>query len=725
MTFSSANFQRQAEAGECGLACIAMIASHHGMKIRLSELRRHFPLTARGANIKTLIKIADEVGFQTRALRSEMKSLEHLQPPAMLHWDLNHFVVLTRVRHRRGKFVFEVADPAAGMKVLSEDEFSKHFTGVVLELDTTSNFQRRDPRPALRLPQLWSNLRGMFPALAKLLTLSFIMQMVALAMPFYMQTTIDSVIPTQDLDLGKALLLGFAGLWIINTGSSVIRSLLVVDLTNSLSLQTAVNLFRHTIFLPISWFEKRHLGDVISRFGSLQPVTDLLSRGLVAAVVDGCLSAATLALMFIYSPVLSAITCTAIALFIGIKVGFYSTAKLANANVLSAQASESSSFIESIRGIAAIKVFCQEENRQRVWKNKKAEVVRASLKMGRISSGFDVANVAILGLEILIFVFVASILVIDGVITIGMVFAFQAYKQSFVGSVTRLVDQVMSFKLLDVHLDRISDIAFADPEIATPARLGGHDQKFSSVSLRGVSYRYGRETPLILDNLDLDIQGGTTTAIVGPSGAGKTTLLKVLCCLLEPQHGTYSVDNQLIGGYGVRRLRNQLGVVSQDDALFAGSLAENIAFFDADIERDWLIECCKKAAIHDDIVKMPMGYDTSVGDMGSNLSGGQKQRVLLARALYKRPNMLIIDEGTSHLDIPTEAVVAASIRSLGVTRVVVAHRPETVRMADRVLALVDRKLIDITATMKASPAMTVPFASAATSERQGENRSPG
>ncbi|MDM0029169.1 peptidase domain-containing ABC transporter [Variovorax saccharolyticus] len=703
MTFSRVNFQRQAEAGECGLACLAMIASHHGLRLGLSELRRHFPLTARGASIKTLIKIADEIGFQTSALRCDLKGLEHLQPPAMLHWDLNHFVVLTRVRRRRGGLTFEIADPAKGMNTLGEEEFSKHFTGVVLDLETTAGFRRRDPPPSLRLPQLWSKLRGLFPALAKLLTLSLIMQIVALTTPFYMQTTIDSVVPAQDLDLGKALLLGFAGLWIINTGSSILRSLLVIDLTNSLSLQMAVNLFRHTIFLPISWYEKRHLGDVISRFGSLQPITDLLSRGLVAAVVDGFLSVATLALMLMYSPLLSAISCAAIALFIATKIAFYNTAKLANASVLSAQAAESSAFIESIRGIETIKVFCQEENRQRIWRNKKAEVVRTSLKMGQYSASFDVVNVAILGFEALLFVYIASHLIIEGAMTIGMVFAYQAYKQSFVGSITRLVDQVVNYKLLDVHLDRISDIAFAEPEAALPPRLGQHHQGLKSISLRGISFRYGRDTPLILENLDLDIEAGTTTAIVGPSGVGKSTLLKVLCCLLEPQGGTSSIDGQLIGAYGVRRLRNQLGVVSQDDSLFAGSLADNIAFFEADIDQDWLIECCRKAAIHEDIVKMPMGYDTSVGDMGSNLSGGQKQRVLLARALYKRPSMLVIDEGTSHLDIATEAIVAASVRSLGITRVIVAHRPETVRLADRVLAFVDRRLIDITAMNNTSP----------------------
>jgi ATP-binding cassette, subfamily B, bacterial CvaB/MchF/RaxB len=704
--FASANFQRQAEAGECGLACLAMLAGHHGLKVSLAELRRLFPLTSRGATIKTVIKIADELGFHTRALRSDLESLSHLQVPAILHWDLNHYVVLTHVTQRRGRTVYTIADPASCLRTLDESEISKHFTGVVLELNRGSDFARRDPRPSLRLSQLWSNLRGLFPALARLLSLSVIMQTIALATPFYMQLTVDNVVPTQDTDLATVLLIGFAGLWLINMLSSLVRGLLVVDLSNSLSLQTAVNLFRHTVFLPISWFEKRHLGDVISRFGSLQPITDLLSRGLVAALVDGVLSVATLILMLIYSPILATVTFGAIMLVLLVKLLFYNTARLANTNLLAAQAMESSSFIESIRGISAIKVFCQEENRQRVWQNRKAEVVKASTTMGKISTGFEVANAAILGLELLLFVFIASHLVINGAMTLGMVFAYQAYKQNFVASITRLVDQVMSYKLLDVHLDRISDIAFSEPEAMTGSGLPEHKTRFKQIELRNISYRYGRDTPLILENLDLQILEGQTIAIVGPSGAGKTTLLKILCCLLEPQAGAYLADGEPITTFGIRKLRDQLGVVSQDDSLFAGSLAENIAFFDPDYDHDWLVDCCRKAAIHDDIERMPMKYDTSVGDMGSNLSGGQKQRVLLARALYKKPTMLVMDEGTSHVDLPTEAVVARSIRNLGITRVIVAHRPETVRLADRVLVLVEKKLVDITATVQGRPPST-------------------
>lgn len=706
--FSASDFQRQSEAGECGLACLAMVSSHHGHKMSLSGLRRNFAISSRGASIKTLIGIADELGLNSRALRCDPASLLHLNVPVILHWSLNHFVVLVAITQQRGRRHYTIADPANGIRQIDEAEFSKHFTGIVLELTPSTRFVRKDQRIQLKLSQLWERMHGLAPALGRILVLSIIIQAIALAMPIYMQTIVDKAVPTQDRDLSTALLIGFLGLWVINTMSSWIRARLIINLSNSLSLQTAVNLFRHTIYLPISWFEKRHLGDVVSRFTSLRPITDLLSYGLVAGIVDGILSLGTFCLMLIYSPLLAAITTGIIIVYAAIKIVFYNVAKYANANILAAQAREDSVFIESIRGISAIKLFCQEGNRQRMWHNRRMEVVDASNKIGKISAGFDTVNASVISLEAIIFIYVATLMVMDSKLTLGMVFAYQAYKQNFVGSTTRLIEQLMSYKLLDVHLDRISDIAFSAPEHIAPPQQVNDERSLGMLTLRGISYSYGRDMPAVLSGLNLEIIPGKTTAIVGPSGVGKSTLLKIICGLLEPQSGGIFIDETPLERFGARRFRGLLGVVSQDDALFAGSLAENISFFDLDYDHEWLIKCCKQAAIHDDIMAMPMGYETSVGDMGSNLSGGQKQRLLLARALYKKPAMLVLDEGTSHLDIETERKVADTIRNLGITRIIVAHRPETIRMADKILAFNGKQLIDVTDQMASHRTMHKP-----------------
>jgi len=673
------------------LACLTMAAEHYGRRLDLGALRRRYPLSSRGASLKALMGIADELGFHSRPLRAELHALGQLQTPAILHWDLNHFVLLLGIS-KGATPKYRIADPAVGVRVLEADEVSKHFTGVVLEVAPSEAFVRGDSRAKLHLSQLWTRIRGLGPALSRILILSIVIQLVTLASPFYMQLAIDSAVPSSDFDLLTVLALGFAGLMVLNQLSSWVRSWLLISLSNSLALQTAVNLFRHTIYLPISWFEKRHLGDVVSRFTSLQPITDLLSRGLVAALVDGVLAMATLCLMVIYSPILASLAAGVVLAYAGLKFGFYNMMKLNSANLLTAQALETSSFIENVRGIAAIKVFCQEGNRQRIWQNRKSDVVNATVKMGRLSAGFDAANAALVGLETIAFVYIGARMAIAGNITLGMLFAYQAYKQNFVGAATRLIDQVMSYRLLDVHLDRISDIAFAQPEPNDGLERSDSESGPPLIELRNVSFRYGRGLPLILDNVSIEIPAGTSTALVGPSGAGKTTLMKILCGLLEPTSGGLYVNGAPLAQYGVRRYRNQIGVVSQSDTLFAGSLAENVSFFDSDYDFDWVQACCRQAAIHGDIAAMAMRYETPVGDMGSNLSGGQMQRILLARALYKKPEVLFLDEGTAHLDLDTEARVAASIRALGISRVIVAHRPETIRYADRLFRVLDGRV---------------------------------
>ena len=690
--FGPDKYVRQAEGGECGLACLTMVARHYGDKRDLSAWRRRFPLSTRGSSLKDLIAIADQMGFHSRALKSDIASLQQLTLPAILHWDLNHYVVLDQVRPGLRGTRYSILDPAKGMLDLDEAALSSHFTGIVLELTPGAAFTPVVKRTRLHLSQLWSRIRGLGPALTRILALSIIMQIVTLVVPFYTQLAIDTALPGSDFDLLNIIAIGFAGILLLNATAMWVRSRLVLSLSNSLSIQTAVNLFRHAIHLPTAWYEKRHLGDVTSRFSSLQPITDLLTRGLVSSVVDGALAMATICLMIVFSPVLASLTGGVVFLYGLLKLASFKSMKFANANVLTAQALETSAFIENIRGISAIKMFCQEGNRQRQWQNRKADVVNGTIRLGRLTGSFDTANSFIVAIENLLFIYVAIRMVLGGSITLGMVFAFQAYKQSFIGATTRLIDQLLNYRLLDVHLDRISDIALEQRE---PEEGSAPLPQIGIIELQNVTFSYGFGQPPVLKGVSLCIEPGRTTVLVGPSGAGKTTLFKILCGLLQPTSGRMLIDGIPVQEFGARNYRMHLGAVSQEDTLFAGSLAENIAFFDPDYDMDRVIDCCRRAAIHDDIMRMSMKYETSVGDMGSNLSGGQKQRVLLARALYRNPSVLMLDEGTAHLDVTTESRVVEAIKQLGGTRILVAHRPETIRMADIIYQVVDGQAIRV------------------------------
>ncbi|HET8749892.1 MAG TPA: peptidase domain-containing ABC transporter, partial [Sphingomicrobium sp.] len=470
----------------------------------------------------------------------------------------------------------------------------------------------------------------------------------------------------------------------------------LVSLGNSLSYQIVVNLYRHLLRLPLPWFEKRHVGDIISRFGSTQPISDLLAQGLIAAVLDGAMAMMTLALMFIYSFKLGTIAVIAWLLFVGLKVGSFQMLRMRNINSITAAARESSSFIESVRGIAAIKAFGQEGNRQRIWQQLKADAVNAQIKLGRLTSGFDALAQFILAAERVLFVYLAISMAMKGDFTVGMIFAFQAYKQQFLDAATRLVDFGVRYKLLDVHLGRIADIALSKPEFAAAARSESLEEVRGAIELHNVTFRYGIGEPEVLKGVNLKIEPGEMVALVGPSGGGKTTLLKIMMGLIEPSYGQVLVDGKPLASFGLHQWRRSIGSVAQDDVLYAGSLAENIAFFDPEIDMARVVAAARCAAIHETIERMPMRYDTLVGDMGSALSGGQRQRVLLARALYPNPALLFIDEGTAHLDVEAERQVMEALVQLPVTRVVSAHRPGAVAHAGRTILVAGGQARELT-----------------------------
>lgn len=688
-------YVQQSEASECGLACIAMIASFHGYRIDLGSLRRRFNVSLKGATLKDLVEICGAIGFNSRPIRAEMDYLNSLQLPAILHWDLNHFIVLERISQRFGRAFYHIHDPARGQLILNAIQFSKSWTGVALELTKSESFRPKIDLTRLRISQLWTSTDGFWRAFSNVLLLSLILQLIVLTAPFYLQIAIDTVLPAADVDLLFMLAIGFGGLALIDLMAGWLRSLVLVQINSALSYQIVVNLFRHLVRLPLPWFEKRHVGDVISRFGSTRPITQLLSEGAIAAVIDGLMAILTLALMFVYSIVLGIIAVTALLLYVAVRFGFLHALRLSNVNVITTAAKENSIFIESVRGIGSIKAFGQESNRQRIWQQSKADAINAEIKLGRLSAGFNAVGKFIVALERVIFVYVAISQAFEGRLTVGMIFAFQAYKQQFVDASMRLVEQAINLQILQVHLGRISDIALSRQETSDDVPINESLDFTKPLVLESVAYRYGSNEAPIFVNLSLTVEPGEKVALIGPSGGGKTTLLKIMASVFEPSAGFVRLGNQTINPANRTAFRRSVGTVAQGDTLYAGGLAENIAFFDPEIDMDRVREVCRIAEIADEIESMPMGYETLVGDMGSVLSGGQMQRVLLARALYPGPKILFMDEGTANLDPQNEAKLLTALGQLETTMILVAHRPQTLSMADRVLMMRDGALAPV------------------------------
>ena len=682
---------RQNETAECGLACLAMVAGYHGLRTDVAALRRRFPTSAAGVTLSAIMEMAGRLDLDCRALKVPLDDVRKLQTPCIVHWDMNHFVVLKFA----GTNSMVVHDPAAGARRYTREAFSTHFTGIALELHPTKRFEAADERTRLRLSHLWTRIRGLKRTLAQALVLSAILQLVVLVSPFYLQLTVDEVLVKFDADLLLVLAFGFGGLAVLNAVAGLLRGYVLLYFGNMLNYQMVSNLFAHLIRLPADFFEKRHMGDIVSRFGSVGPIRSLFSEGLVATAIDGVMAIATLIMMFVYSPLLGWIALIALILYLALRVATYAPLREWNEDTIVFHAREQSFFMETVRGVLSIKLFGREADRRRLWQNLFAEAVNADVRVQKLGIWFALGNSLIFGIEHVVLIYVAAKMTLGAEFTVGMIFAYMAYKRQFTDKAIALVERLIEFRMLELHTSRISDIALAEREPAAlpPSAIRGDAPLRGTLQLEGVCYRYGEALPEVLGGVSIDIAAGETVAFVGSSGSGKTTLMKIMLGLFEPTAGRVLVDGRTLADVGIGEYRRQVGSVMQEDVLFAGSIAENIAFFDPRIDMARVVHAATLACIHREILAKPMRYETLVGDMGSALSGGEKQRILLARALYRQPKILFMDEGTSSLDVATERDVSASIQSLGLTRILVAHRPETIRTADRVAALVDGRLV--------------------------------
>lgn len=675
----------QSESTECGLACLAMVAGFHGYRTELGILRHRWPSSSRGVTLAHLIGMAKDLRLAPRALRLEPDDFRHLRLPAVLHWNLNHFVVLERALGDH----FRIIDPAVGRRRVTKREVSERFSGIALELQPAAGFERRsDPSP-LPLRVFFAGAGGLRATILKILLLSVSLQLFVLVAPLFGQIVIDEIVLTADRNLLTVLAPIFLLIVGIQVCLSGVRGWLVTTLGANLQFGWCARLFHHLIRLPLTWYERRHMGDIVSRFHSLRAIESLVAKTVVETIVDGAMAVTTVVVMSIYSTLLTGVVLGAVVLYTAIRLLLFDSLRTASRVSLVLGARAESVFMESVRVILPIKNYGREAIREGNWQNCRAEAINADVRRSRIELIQQMASATLFGAETVAVLWSGALAVLAGELSVGMLVAFIAYKNHFSSRAVSLVDSLLEFRLVGVHLDRLADIALAERDLGAELdsvalrRIGG------TVELRNLSFRYGTE-PYIINGLNLKVEAGKCIAFTGQSGLGKTTLLKLMMGLVEPTSGQILVDGMdlhrgILGSY-----RRQIAAVMQDDWLLSGTLADNISFFDPTPDQGRIEASAQLAAIHEDIIRMPMGYLTPVGDMGSTLSGGQRQRICLARALYARPRILFLDEATSHLDAFTEHRVHQAMRDLSITRIVVAHRRETLAVADRVIHLQSR-----------------------------------
>jgi len=673
----------QSEVSECGIACLAMISGYYGLNIDLFNFRERFGSPSQGVSLLSLSHTADRAGLKNRALSLDLDEIHQLKLPCVIHWGMNHYVVLTKVR--RSSFV--VHDPALGKRIIGIQEMSNNFTGIAMELWPDQNFQQEKAKSRLRLLDLMRNIVGLKSTLIKLFAFSVVIEAIGLLLPIGTQMVTDHVIMAHDQSLLAVICIGLVTFTLFRTFLSMLRGWTSLTLNTLTSIQWKTTLFDHLVRLPLAFFEKRQLGDIQSRFGSLDTIRSTFTNSIVTGVIDSIMTIGLLVMLTLYGGWLVWVVVGFTVCYAIIRLATYRFYRRVSEEQVIKGARANSHFMESLYGIATIKALNIKERRSQNWLNLNIDACNAGIKQTRFDMLFGGINTFISSIDQVVILWLGALMVIDNNMSLGMFMAFNAYRGQFSQRASSLIDLVMQLRMLSLHNDRLSEIAFSEPEAEMPVRRVFAENEGIKLEIKNLSYQYDPFSQPIFSNLDITIEPGESLALVGPSGVGKTTLLKVMCGLLSPTSGDVKANNLSIEKIGLNNYRLSTACVLQEDRLFSGSIAENISCFEDNADMDFIIECARHCNIHDEIINMPMGYETLVGELGTGLSGGQKQRLLIARALYRKPGILFMDEATSHLDLNNEANINQSISSLSITRVIVAHRPSTIASADRVIDL--------------------------------------
>jgi ATP-binding cassette subfamily B protein RaxB len=666
-------------SAECGLACMSMIAAYHGHPVELRELRQRAHLSTRGTTLAELLRLADELQLRARVVQVEPSILPRLRLPAILHWDMSHFVVLKSV----GRHHVVLHDPAKGEQKISLEEVGRSLTGIAIELAPDERFVIKDERNPLRLTDLASHFEGHVRSFVLLAVIAMLSQLFMLIIPYYSQVVIDRVVPQFDLRLLNLVFLLFLCFVLLDWAIRHLRNILTLHYSSLLNSQLSVNLFTHLIRLPLSFFENRNYSELVSMFDSLDEVRTIVAEDAVQVIVNGLMCIAVLCVLVTYDVWLLVCLLVFILGYAAFRVGTFQAYKSANQNQLLAKIKERAYMSETVRGIQSIKAFGAESARAGHWRNLFNDLVVNDRKVEGHRVAFQLSHNGVFAIENLISMYICARLVLMDQVSFGMVFAFFAYKRLFTDACVSLIETLFKFRLLSINLQRLSDIVREPREAEGSAIPQARGELEIQVSNAG--FRHPGQQGETYANVNFRVKPGERIALVGPSGAGKTTFLKVLLKLLPEQSGQIIVDGVPLESLPRSWWLAQVGVVMQNDFLFVKSIRENIALGQLDIDDARVREVARLACVLADIEALPMQFESRVMELGAGLSAGQIQRILIARALYKNPRLLVMDEGTANLDQALELEILDNIRQIGISVIQAAHRPQVIVDATRVV----------------------------------------
>ncbi len=669
----------QSRRTECGLAALTMVANHFGHELDLATMRSRYG--DQRPDLRSMLSIANSLGLVGRPLRLGIAEMQQLVVPAVLHWEFDHFVVVTKVD--RGRVV--IHDPAAGRRVLDWTRFGASFTGVAVEFTRAPEFDRQSARSLPTLRGLVKSFQGLPRYLFLMLFLLIATQLLSLAPPVATQLLIDEVVLGQDRAWLHRVIFGLALVMLAAVLIDTLRRRIAVFTGMRLATDSTTLIIRHLLRLPAATIGCRSVGDLMSRVDSMQPLRVALTDTSLRLVVQGTVALATLTLMLVYSRLLTAISLGAVIVIGLLHMALLPRSRVLNAEQVVAAARAGNSLIESLRAYPAVNAMGLGAQRLAHWQHGFIAAINAETRKLQLAVVTGAGQGAITVFEYTLFLAVGIGGVLDGQFTLGVLFAFLSLRGSLMIATVELLGAGRQLYLARTHVDRVAEIVAESPEPAAPRHALRRALR-GNIACEDLAFRYPGGPP-VLAGLTIAVDAGESVVIRGPSGCGKSTLLRLLAGSLEADSGRVCYDGMDARLWDRCALRRQFGIVLQSDRLFEGSIADNVSGFEADADVGRIREAAELAAVWEDIQGMPMAVHTPLAGADNGLSGGQAQRLLLARAIYRRPRILFLDEATSQLDHATERRIIDNLRTLNVTIISVAHRSNVVAAAGRFIDL--------------------------------------